>query len=142
MEPGEGGIFPQDYVVPLSRQEVCRLVDSMVSRPSFPCCVTLTTACDQEESRSRNGLSNGHYHESSTGGSFSSVEEEIQESSCWVEGRSVSPLLIAMPASCHVSLQDHVDDSKSDGTHSSNLQDGKFSLLQFALFNFKEALEK
>lgn len=58
-------------------------------------------------------------------GSFaSSIEEEVQESSCWIESKS-----------------DHIDDNKSDATHSSNLQDGKFSLLQFALFNFKEAVD-
>ena len=69
-------------------------------------------------------VANGHH--ANGGGSFSSsIEEEVQESSCWIESKS-----------------DHVDDAKSDATHSSNLQDGKFSLLQFALFNFREALDK
>lgn len=36
-----------------------------------------------------------------------------------------------------------MDDAKSDVTNNSQqLQDGKFSMLQFALNNFREALEK
>ncbi|KAI1292214.1 Unconventional myosin-XV [Halotydeus destructor] len=80
-----------------------------------------------------NGTGNGnsprrhHNGDLASNGSYSSADEEIQESSCWIESKS----------------DQGMDDSKSDRTQSSsNLQDGKFSMLQFALFNFKEALEK
>lgn len=85
--------------------------------------VDLFAFVDQEERHT----SNGHHINGVGNGraSFaSSIEEEVQESSCWIESKS-----------------DHIDDAKSDATHSSNLQDGKFSLLQFALFNFKEAVD-
>ena len=40
----------------------------------------------QEEVSLQNGHSNGH---NLRNGSFSSVEEEVQESSCWIENKSV-----------------------------------------------------
>lgn len=98
---------------------------------------------DMRNPRNQNG--NGRDIMMSSRGSFSSVEEEIQESSCWIETKSVSIFSLLFnedDIDCIKQHQDQVDDSKSDVTQGSQLQDGKFSLLQFALFNFKEALEK
>ena len=39
-------------------------------------------------------------------------------------------------------FKEQLDDTKSDLTQNSQLADGKFSLLQFALFNFRESLER
>jgi len=36
-----------------------------------------------------NGHLNGHHMNDHRNGSFSSVEEEVQESACWVENKSV-----------------------------------------------------
>ena len=68
------------------------------------------------------------------------------DTSLWVESKNVVIFWIIWENSNFFFLlnnfQDNYDDSKSDITQSSQLNDGKFSLLQFALFNFRESLNK
>ena len=41
-----------------------------------------------------------------------------------------------------VNFQEQMEENKSDITQVSNTNDGKFSLLQFALYNFRDAVNK
>lgn len=88
-------------------------------------------------------LPNGHsINDSQRPADYNGTESRREDASLWVESRFVRSPSSPEPPALMLSLQDHHDDSKSDLTQVSQLNDGKFSLLQFALFNFRESLDK
>ncbi|RWS08858.1 Unconventional myosin-XV-like protein, partial [Dinothrombium tinctorium] len=114
LESGESGIFPSEYVISLSKDEMIKLKHKMdeIKR-------SLKNGCGVQDGETRSVT-----HQTQQNLATRSPDM-FEESSLWIESKV-----------------EQLDDSKSDVTHNSNLNDGKHSLLQFALFNFKEAIEK